>query len=154
MKRRSFLKGSLAGTTLAVAAGAGLLQPSRVFAADWPEAAMTSESMDAALKAAFNTTDMSDSDEVKIKAPIQAENGAVVPIQVTTTAKADQIAVVAEKNPAPLVSMLNLGAGAGGVYSLRIKMGTTSPVHCIVSSGGKLIKATQEIKVTVGGCGG
>ena len=115
---------------------------------------MTSESMDAALKAAFNTTDMSDSDEVKIKAPIQAENGAVVPIQVTTTAKADQIAVVAEKNPAPLVSMLNLGAGAGGVYSLRIKMGTTSPVHCIVSSGGKLIKATQEIKVTVGGCGG
>jgi sulfur-oxidizing protein SoxY len=33
-------------------------------------------------------------------------------------------------------------------------MGETSPVHCIVSSGGKLLRATQEIKVTVGGCGG
>jgi sulfur-oxidizing protein SoxY len=154
MKRRSFLKGTIAGTTLAVAAGAGLLQATRVFAADWPEAAMSADSADAALQSVFGSSDVTDSDEVSIRAPLQAENGAVVPIQVTTTAKADAIAVIAEKNPAPLVSVINLGAGTGGLYSLRIKMGTTSPVHCIVSSGGKLLRKTQEIKVTVGGCGG
>lgn len=155
MKRRSFLQGSLAGAALAVAAGAGLLKPVRVLAAAWPEAAITAESVDAALQAAFGTAELADSGEVRIKAPLQAENGAVVPIRVTTTAKADHIAVVAVKNPAPMVSVLNvLGDGVGGVYSLRIKMGETSPVHCIVDSGGKLMKATQEITVTVGGCGG
>jgi sulfur-oxidizing protein SoxY len=73
---------------------------------------------------------------------------------VTTSAAAEKIAIISEKNPVPMVTMLDVGAGAGGLYSVRIKMGETSPVHCIVSSGGKLLRATQEIKVTVGGCGG
>lgn len=154
MKRRSFLKGSMASAALAVAAGAGLLKPARVLAADWPEAALSADSVDAALQAAFGSTDVTDSGDVQIKAPLQAENGAVVPIQVNTTAKADMIAIISEKNPIPMVTMLNTGEGAGGMYSVRIKMGETSPVHCVVSSGGKLLRATQEIKVTVGGCGG
>ena len=36
MKRRIFLKGSLAAGTLAVAAGAGMLTPKSVLAAAWP----------------------------------------------------------------------------------------------------------------------
>ena len=125
-----------------------------VFASDWPEAAITADAVDDALNAAFGTSEMSDSDAITIQAPLQAENGAVVPIKITTTLPAEAIAVLAEKNPAPMVSLVQLGAAAGGVYSVRIKMGTTSPVHCVVKSGGKLYKATQEIKVTVGGCGG
>ncbi len=154
MKRRSFLKGSMAGAALAVAAGAGLLKPSRVLAAEWPEVALSSNELDAAMQAAFGSTDVTDSDAVQIKAPLQAENGAVVPIQVSTTVPAEKIAIIAEKNPIPMVTVLNAGDGAGGLYSVRIKMGETSPVHCVVSSGGKLLRATQEIKVTVGGCGG
>ncbi|GJL82303.1 MAG: thiosulfate oxidation carrier protein SoxY [marine bacterium B5-7] len=154
MKRRTFVKGSMASVALAVAAGAGLLHPRRVMAASWPEAALSADNVDAALQAAFGTTEMTDSDDVTIKAPLQAENGAVVPIQVTTTLDADTIAVISEKNPVPMVSMLNAGDGVGGVYSVRIKMGETSPVHCVVRSGDKLFRKTQEIKVTVGGCGG
>ncbi len=154
MKRRSFIKGSLASAAVVVAAGAGLLKPARVLAAEWPQAALSVDNADAALQAAFGTADISDSDQVTIKAPIQAENGAVVPVQVTTTAKADGIAIISEKNPIPMVALLNTGDGAGGLFSVRIKMGATSPVHCIVNSGGKLLRATQEIKVTVGGCGG
>ncbi len=154
MKRRSFLKGSLASAAVVVAAGAGLLKPARVFAAEWPQAALSADNVEAAMQAAFGSNEMTDSDEVEIKAPLQAENGAVVPIQVSTTAKADKIAILSEKNPVPMVTMLDVGDGAGGLYSVRIKMGETSPVHCIVSSGGKLLRKTQEIKVTVGGCGG
>ncbi|KAA3631160.1 MAG: thiosulfate oxidation carrier protein SoxY [Proteobacteria bacterium] len=154
MKRRNFLKGSMASAALAVAAGAGLLKPTRVLAANWPEAALSADNVDAAMQAAFGTTDVTDSGDVQIKAPLQAENGAVVPIQVSTTANADKIAIISEKNPVPMVTMLDAGEGAGGLFSVRIKMGETSPVHCIVSSGGKLLRATQEIKVTVGGCGG
>ena len=43
---------------------------------------------------------------------------------------------------------------AGGMFSARIKMGQTSPVNCYVKAGGKVYKTSQEIKVTVGGCGG
>lgn len=154
MKRRSFLKASVASSTLVAAASVGLLAPISVFAADWPEAAISANTVDDALNAAFGTSEMTDSDAITIQAPLQAENGAVVPVKITTTLPAEAIAVLAEKNPAPMVSLVQLGSAAGGVYSVRIKMGTTSPVHCVVQSGGKLYKATQEIKVTVGGCGG
>lgn len=154
MKRRSFIKGSMASAVLAVAASAGLLKPARVLAADWPEAILRSTDLDEALKAAFGDAEIVDSADVELKAPLQAENGAVVPIQVSTSVPADKILIIAEKNPSPMVTLLDLGDGAGGMYSVRIKMGETSPVHCIVSSGGKLLRASQEIKVTVGGCGG
>jgi sulfur-oxidizing protein SoxY len=35
-----------------------------------------------------------------------------------------------------------------------MKMGKTSDVKVVVKSQGKLHQATQQIKVTVGGCGG
>jgi sulfur-oxidizing protein SoxY len=35
-----------------------------------------------------------------------------------------------------------------------MKMGKTSDVKVYVKSGGKLHMASQQIKVTVGGCGG
>jgi len=33
-------------------------------------------------------------------------------------------------------------------------MGKTSAGHAIVKADGQLMKATKEIKVTIGGCGG
>jgi sulfur-oxidizing protein SoxY len=60
-----------------------------------------------------------------------------------------------EKNPAPFITAVNLQPGSsGGMYSARIKMGQTSKVTAYVKAGGKLHTASQEIKVTVGGCGG
>ncbi|MFT7532292.1 MAG: sulfur-oxidizing protein SoxY [Gammaproteobacteria bacterium] len=154
MKRRSFLQGSLATTAVVIAAGAGIIKPSKVLAAAWPEAALAADTSDAALDAAFGTTDVADSADIVIKAPLQAENGAVVPIKITANIPVESIAVVVEKNPSPMVALVNVGEGGGGVFSIRVRMGETSPVHCIVKSGGKVFKATQEIKVTVGGCGG
>ena len=45
-------------------------------------------------------------------------------------------------------------SGAEGYFSARMKMGKTSDVKVYVKSGGKLHMASQQIKVTVGGCGG
>ena len=156
MKRRVFVKGSLAASTLAVAAGAGLLSPTRVLAAAWPENAFGQRPEADALNAFFGTSEVTESDQVALKAPLQAENGAVVPIKVMTTLpNVESIAVVAEKNPAPFTTGLEvMGGGAGAMYSARIKMGQTSPVKCYVKSGGKVYMTAQEIKVTVGGCGG
>ena len=154
MKRRIFLKGSLAAGTLAVAAGAGMLTPTRVLASTWPKAAFESKTEADALNAFFGTSEVEQSDQVSIKAPLQAENGAVVPIKVMTSLEGvEAIAIITIKNPSPYTTSLQV-AGAGGLYSTRIKMGQTSPVNCYVKAGGKLYLASQEIKVTVGGCGG
>ena len=153
MKRRLFLKGSMAAGTLAVAAGAGLLSPTRVLAAAWPQGAFESKTEADALNAFFGTSEAEQSDAVSIKAPLQAENGAVVPIKVMTSlSNVEGIAVITLKNPSPFTTSLQvMGGNAGAMYSARIKMGQTSPVNCYVKAGGKVYMASQEIKVTVGG---
>ena len=105
MKRRIFLKGSVAASTLAVAAGAGLLSPTRVLAAAWPESAFGPRPEAEALEAFFGSSEVVESDEVSLKAPLQAENGAVVPIKVMTSlADVESIGVIVVKNPAPFTT--------------------------------------------------
>ena len=154
MNRRTFLKGTVAGSVLAVAASAGLLAPTRVLAAAWPASAFEAKSIDDALKGLYGTTATAESKAITIKAPIQAENGAVVPITVSTTlANVEAIAIMVAGNANPLVANVAL-SGAEGYFSARMKMGKTSDVKVVVKSGGKLHTASQQIKVTVGGCGG
>lgn len=152
--RRTFLKGSLAAATVAVAAAAGLLKPRRVIAAEWPKDAFGAKSIAEALKSLYGAEATTASGAIKIKAPIQAENGAVVPIAVSADLPNVQaISVYVEKNQFPLVANVNL-SGAAGYFSARMKMGQTSDVHVVCRAGGKLYSAKQTIKVTVGGCGG
>ena len=95
------------------------------------------------------------SDKISIRAPDIAENGAVVPIQVTSDiANIESINIIAEKNAAPLTASFVLGPGAEGFVSTRIKMGKTSRVIAVVKADGKLHSIDKEVKVTIGGCGG
>jgi sulfur-oxidizing protein SoxY len=95
-----------------------------------------------------------ESKEIVITAPDIAENGAVVPIAVTSRlAKTQQISIVAEKNPFPLAATFDLEAGGEGYVSARIKMGQTSDVWAVVKADGKYYVARKEVKITVGGCG-
>jgi len=153
MQRRTILKGALAGSAVSVAISAGLLTPQRVLAA-WPKEAFEAKAADDALKA-LGLTGAVASTDITVKAPDIAENGAVVPVTVETTLKDLQsITLVAEKNPVPLLASFDLGAGAEGYVSTRIKMGTTQDVRAIVKAGGKVLEARKEVKVTIGGCGG
>ncbi len=138
------------------AGGFGLLKSVMSMAMEWPKALFELESEPDVVKALFGDAPVAESGGVSIKAPLQAENGAVVPIKVTTTlADAESISIVVEKNPAPFITSVNLQPGAsGGLYSARIKMGQTSKVAAYVKAGDKVHMAAQEIKVTVGGCGG
>jgi len=154
MERRSFLKGTLAGSTVAVAVGAGLLNPRNVLAA-WPESAFEAKSIPDAMSSLFGTADNKTSGDIKIKAPDIAENGAVVPVTVTTKMQGvSAIAIIAEKNGTPLAANFELASNAKGMVSTRIKMGKTMDVIAVVKSGGKLHTARKNVKVTIGGCGG
>lgn len=153
MKRRTFLKGTVTGGMLGVAASAGLLAPRMVLAA-WPKSAFDAKSIDDALSALLGGTSHAESGDIKIKAPDIAENGAVVPITVSTGMAAESISVLIAKNPSPLACSFALGSSTQGFVSTRVKMGKTSDLIAIVKSGGKLHSAKKTVKVTIGGCGG
>jgi sulfur-oxidizing protein SoxY len=153
-QRRILLKGSLTAGAIGVAVGAGLLVPGSVLAA-WPEKAFKAKAMPEMLQELMGSDGAEESGEIKIKAPDIAENGAVVPVTVTTSiAGAESIAVIAVNNPAPLIASYELGEGTEGFVSTRIKMGKSGDVVAVVKSGGKLYSAKKEVKVTIGGCGG
>jgi sulfur-oxidizing protein SoxY len=92
---------------------------------------------------------------VKLKVPDIAENGAVVPISVSTDIEnVESISIYVEGNPNPLAATFELSPYIVAAVSTRIKMGKTSNVVAAVYSGGTVYTATQEVKVTIGGCGG
>lgn len=155
MKRRSFLKATMATGAASVAVSAGLLTPSAVLA-NWNAKAFEAESVDAALNAIFGASNAANSADVKLTAPAIAENGAVTPVQVDATgiSGVESIAIVASKNPTPLVCKYDFSGSAQGFVATRIRMGSTQNVMAVVKAGGKLLKAEQEVRVTIGGCGG
>ena len=120
----------------------------------YPEAAFKAKSEADAIKALYGKT-AEPSDKVKMDAPEIAENGAVVPISVTTTlADVTSISFLVSENPVALVASYKIPAGTLPNVANRIKMARTSNVIVVVEAGGKLYSASKEVKVTVGGCGG
>jgi len=153
-KRRIFLKRSLAASAVGVAAGAGLLAPQQILAA-WNKDAFENKELNGSLNALLGSSELEASSAINVKAPDIAENGAVVPITVSTTIEGvESIAIIASNNPVPLIANFVLGKGAAGFVSTRIKMGKTGEVVAVVKAKGKLYSAKKEVKVTIGGCGG
>ncbi len=153
MQRRIFLRGSLAAGAAGIAASAGLLTPQSVLAA-WPKGAFSATDVKSAMSAIAGG-DSPEAGDIKIKAPDIAENGAVVPITVSTKMEGvESISILASKNDTPLIANFNLGEGAEAFVSTRIKMGKTADVVALVKASGKLYSVKKEVKVTIGGCGG
>ena len=154
LQRRTFLKSVLA-TGGTVALGTSVL-PATVMA-HWPKAAFEAKSVEEALKTLFESNEVTESDKITIGAPEIAENGAVVPIEVTVDLPNIQsIAIISEKNPVPLIAQFNFPepANATGWLKTRIKMNETSNVVIVVKSDNQLFVARRDVKVTIGGCGG
>lgn len=150
VQRRGVLKAAGALAVLAT----GLLRPIAALAATWNKDAFGSKSSAEALKS-LGTPGTEASSAIVIEAPQIAENGAVVPIEITSNIPGTTaIAVLVEKNPYPLVAKFDFMEGALPFVKINAKMGETSDVRVIATAGGKHYQATREIKVTIGGCGG
>jgi sulfur-oxidizing protein SoxY len=152
-RRRSFLKLTGGMSAVAAATAAGLLKSGQAWASTRNKAALESKSVQEVLKN-LGATNLIESKDIVITAPDIAENGAVVPIAVTSRIPNTQsIAIIAEKNPFPLAAVFDVSAGGEGYASTRLKMGQTSDVRAVVKADGKFYTAVKEVKVTVGGCG-
>lgn len=145
MDRRTFLT---AGLGLGTMFAAGSVQ------AIWPKGAFESKETEAVIDM-LAKREPAPSEAIVITAPDIAENGAVVPISVSTTLEdVTRISIVVEQNPLPLTSTYDLGPHSVPYVSTRVKMLKTSNVLALVESGGKSYSSVREVKVTIGGCGG
>lgn len=152
--RRKFLRVlALGGGCLAIFS-VGWLRCARLLAAEWNKAAFDATALADTLKD-IGANSVSESDQIQLKAPEIAENGAIVPVEITSRIPGTQtIYVIADKNPQPLVAIFDIEPGLEPFISTRIKMGESSKVRVLVKAGGKFYAASQEVKVTIGGCGG
>jgi sulfur-oxidizing protein SoxY len=153
--RRHALKAGSALTLMTLVAAAGWLKPGVAAAEAWNKAAFDTHSMDETLKALGGRAPVPSQDVVFFSTPDIAENGAVVPIGITSRVpKTESIAILIEKNPNMLAAVFDIPPGTDASLSTRIKMGQTSNVFALVKADGKYYVASKEIKVTLGGCGG
>ena len=154
-KRRDALKAGGGVTLLALLAATGWLVPRSAHAQAWNKAAFDAKSVDDAEKAMGGNQVTPSKDIAFVSTPDIAENGAVVPVGITSAIpKTESIAILVEKNPNMLAAVFDIPAGTDPAISTRIKMGQSSNVYALVKADGKYYSAVKEIKVTLGGCGG
>ena len=153
-ERRRLLKSAGATSALAAALTAGLLKPEQVLASTRNKAAFAAKNPHDALKD-IGAAGAAESKDVVIDLPQIAENGAVVPIEVTSHVPGTtSLAVLIEKNPFPLAAKFDFMEGALPYAKLNAKVGESSVVRVVAEAGGKYYTASKEVKVTIGGCGG
>jgi sulfur-oxidizing protein SoxY len=147
MNRRRF-------TQALLAAAAFVATPLTALAARNKAAFKAEESSDA-IAALFGDKPIQDSDAVDLKAPDIAEDGSIVPVTVSTELEGvKSISLLVDANPNPLSARFHFMPGAVPEFKTRIKMGESSDVHAIVETEDALYRATRNVKVTLGGCGG
>ena len=120
--RRSAMKRGGGATLFATLVGRGLAQARRGARAGraWNKAAFEAKTLDEAIKALGGGAPAQSKDIAFVSTPDIAENGAVVPIGVSSTIpKTESIAILVEKNPSPLVGDLRLSPRAPSRRSRR-----------------------------------
>jgi sulfur-oxidizing protein SoxY len=153
--RRDMLKHSSSAIVAGLLASAGLL-PGMASAADAvSKTAFDAKTMDEVYKALGGAKPV-ESPLVTLTGPDIAENGAVVPLTLASTAPGvKRLLVLVEKNPAILTASFEISDAVEPTVGTRVKMGQTSNVYAVAfTNDGKVLFAQKEIKVTLGGCGG
>jgi sulfur-oxidizing protein SoxY len=146
--RRLFMQGGLALLALAAL-------PRTLLAAVWPQQAFSAVTAKDALNALLGTDVTSSTDQIDLKVPEIAENGAVVPVSIKTSLEnVESISIVVKNNPRPMAATFEIPPGTLPKIASRIKMGETSDVIAIVKTSNGIYSTSKEVKVTIGGCGG
>ncbi len=99
---------------------------------------------------------------ISLDLPEIAENGNTVPLTVEVESPMTEddyvkaVHLFADGNPVPTVAKMNFTPRSGeAVASTRIRLAQTQKIHAVAEmSDGSFFTAAQEVKVTIGGCGG
>ena len=118
-----------------------------------PQSAFDANNLDSVFEGLGSSAE--DSDLIQLETPDIAENGAVVPVEVTSAIPGtSKIYIAIEMNPNPLAAGFAIPEGTEPYVATRVKVAQTCVIYALVEANGKLYKAGRETKVTLGGCGG
>ncbi len=152
--RRKFIQKTIRFTACFISATSGLFN-SVIANAAWPADNFNETELKDTLQQLFGSQKFIETDKIQVKLPKIAENGAVVPIIITSNLeKIETFTILAEKNPAPLIAQFTLANETEAYISARIKMAETSDVIVIAKAGDAYYSKRIAVKVTIGGCGG
>jgi sulfur-oxidizing protein SoxY len=117
------------------------------------EAGFEATSLSAALRSLGGIP--SPSSAIALTVPELVENGAVVPVTVVShLPNTQEIAIVVELNPNPLIARFTIPAGTDAYVSTRVKLAQSGNVYAVVRANGQLYAAFKDAVVTVGACSG
>lgn len=95
-----------------------------------------------------------DSPDIQLGLPSIAENGAVVPLTISSELEGiDQLMVWVEKNPTPLAASFEISPNVALYITARIKMAKSCPVIVVARQGDHWLRCQQWVQVMQGGCG-
>ncbi len=154
--RRHFITRMLSLGASGLALASGILY-SPFASAKWLKISFTLNHYDETIAHLFNGEKLIDNhNKIQIsRLPRVAENGAVVPIKISSQFdKITKIYILVENNPHPLSAEFFITSAVEAVVSARLKMAKTSNVIVIVEADDKFYRKVKKVKVSIGGCGG
>lgn len=152
-QRREFVQTLAVGGGVCAAAALGLGSSLEVQAAGG-ESAFKQDKVESLLEQ-LGAKGAPASQEISLETPAVASNGSMVPVVAHSRIPGtDYMALIADQNPFPLLAEYDILEGADAYVSTRIKMRKTSQVRVVVRAKGQYYMLGNEVKVTIGGCGG
>lgn len=123
--------------------------------AGFPRAAFDAKSLAQTLKA-LNLPAPAPSKDVVLQTPELFEDGSVVPVTFGCSAPGvKRLLLGVERNPTLLSAVFDLTEAVEPLIGIRLKMQETSNVIALaVLQDGRVLSASKEVKITLGGCGG
>lgn len=148
--RRDFVKTSfvIASAGLCALAAPGLN-------AAWSQGDFADTPFDQTMKRILKGKPVVGTDKIDLAIPEIAENGAVVPVTITSSLEnIGKITLLVEQNPVPLIMQAQLQPELVPFMSARLKIANTSFVYVIAEGDKVCYSVKKKVKVTIGGCGG
>jgi sulfur-oxidizing protein SoxY len=147
-ERRRWLRRLLALATLP------MLGAWRAALAARPVRAFHAEKLDETIAALAGDALPVTSDKITIGMAELAENGAVVPVKIEVDLpEVREIAILASRNPVPLLASFELGPKTRPFVATRVKLAESCDVYAVVRTANGVYIARKAVRVTVGGCG-
>jgi len=150
LTRRDFIN-----KMLVLASYTASLTFSKLSVANWLASDFRHQTISTTLAELFPDKTLQTSNKIHLKLPRIAENGSVVPITITSSIEnVDTVYILSEKNPVPLIAKFSLDPDLETFIGARFKMKETCDVIVIVKAENQYYQTRQNVKVTLGGCGG
>jgi sulfur-oxidizing protein SoxY len=135
--------------------GVFFLLQNRMAHALWPASHFMSGPLEQTLRQIQNGKAIVETNKIELNIPEIAENGALVPITVTSSlTDIKTLSIIVEQNPVPLILQAQLSPNLMPFLSARLKVASSSFVFVIAEADKVCYSVKKKVKVTIGGCGG